>query len=315
MLLLARRRRGDAAELLAGRPRPHGRERRDLGDLRILQRELPVRARAMSGPTRTAKTASKSARNTISHERKRAPRLPWWLPWWPRRSRFRRQFARAQSCPAPLADATRLVLVTRRDHERRRRDHAALRARLAERSLARARRRGAGDDRQGRHGLVAVLHAVSRRRGEPIKVEGDKRAPAGIYPIGRSFGTVASSRPGLSAGHAGHGLRRRSVVAGLQHHRFARPARARGRRREHEQGAADVPARPPGRLSDRRARRAPARASSSMSGARPRPAPPAASSMPEPRVEALQDFAADGAVLAILPRAALDRMPGCLPQN
>ena len=29
------------------------------------------------------------------------------------------------------------------------------------------------------------------RRGEPLKVEHDKRAPAGIYPIGRSFGIVA----------------------------------------------------------------------------------------------------------------------------
>jgi hypothetical protein len=32
-------------------------------------------------------------------------------------------------------------------------------------------------------------------------------------------------------------------------------------------------------------------------------------------VEALQDFAADGAVLAVLPRGALDRLPGCLPQD
>ena len=31
--------------------------------------------------------------------------------------------------------------------------------------------------------------------------------------------------------------------------------------------------------------------------------------VPEPRVEALQDFAAGGAVLAILPRGALDRLP------
>ena len=99
-----------------------------------------------------------------------------------------------QSCPAPLADASRLVLVTARNHERHRRDHAALRARIGQGGLARARRRGAGDDRQGRDGLVAVFRRLARR-GEPLKVEGDKRAPAGIYPIGRSFGILASSRP------------------------------------------------------------------------------------------------------------------------
>jgi hypothetical protein len=37
--------------------------------------------------------------------------------------------------------------------------------------------------------------------------------------------------------------------------------------------------------------------------------------MPEPRVEALQDFSAGGAVLAVLPRNALDRLPGCLPKD
>ena len=38
VLLLARERRGDAALVPAGRPRRHGGERRDLGDLRVLQR-------------------------------------------------------------------------------------------------------------------------------------------------------------------------------------------------------------------------------------------------------------------------------------
>ena len=36
-------------------------------------------------------------------------------------------------------------------------------------------------------------------------------------------------------------------------------------------------------------------------------------SLPEARIEALQDFSAPGAMLAILPRDALSRVAGCLP--
>jgi len=35
--------------------------------------------------------------------------------------------------------------------------------------------------------------------------------------------------------------------------------------------------------------------------------------LPEARVEALQEFSRVGAVLAILPATALDRLPSCLP--
>ena len=35
--------------------------------------------------------------------------------------------------------------------------------------------------------------------------------------------------------------------------------------------------------------------------------------LPEERVRALQDFSRAGAVLAVLPEAALERFPGCLP--
>jgi L,D-peptidoglycan transpeptidase YkuD (ErfK/YbiS/YcfS/YnhG family) len=37
--------------------------------------------------------------------------------------------------------------------------------------------------------------------------------------------------------------------------------------------------------------------------------------LPEPQLEAVQDFAQDGAVLAIMPRQALERFKGCLPPN
>jgi len=35
--------------------------------------------------------------------------------------------------------------------------------------------------------------------------------------------------------------------------------------------------------------------------------------LPEPRVEALQDFSEAGAVLGVLPETARDRFAGCLP--
>jgi L,D-peptidoglycan transpeptidase YkuD (ErfK/YbiS/YcfS/YnhG family) len=35
--------------------------------------------------------------------------------------------------------------------------------------------------------------------------------------------------------------------------------------------------------------------------------------LPEPQLEAVQDFVQDGAVLAVLPRHALTRFKGCLP--
>ncbi len=37
--------------------------------------------------------------------------------------------------------------------------------------------------------------------------------------------------------------------------------------------------------------------------------------MPESRVEALQEFVEPGAVIAIMPSVALDRLPGCLPET
>ena len=136
------------------------------------------------------------------------------------------------------------------DHERHAGRDAALRARIARGAVARD---GAAEPVVlGRAGM-GWSHFFRRyaRTGEIMKVEGDKRAPAGVYPIGRSFGTVPSPRPGHIHGDRRHRLRLRAGVAALQHHHVAQ-ARRSGQGREHEQGAADVPARPRGRLSDRR---------------------------------------------------------------
>ena len=102
--------------------------------------------------------------------------------------------ARAQSCPAPLADAKRLVLVTAPSMN----DMAAT-MRLYERASANAAWRALGATEPvtiGRAGMGwSQFFTRLARRDEPLKVEGDKRAPAGLFPIGRSFGILASSRP------------------------------------------------------------------------------------------------------------------------
>jgi D-alanyl-D-alanine dipeptidase len=220
--------------------------------------------------------------------------------------------ARAQSCPAELAKAKRLVLVTAETMN----DTAAT-MRLFERQSAAANWRAvgvAGPAVIGKTGMGwSPFFVHLARRGEPIKIEHDKRAPAGIYPIGRSFGTLASSRP---------------------NHLQVTP----------DTVCVDDPSSPAYNTIASRSRLGPAVRAENMSKALPMyrrgllvdyptdakrqagscifihvwrsPTSGTAGcvAVPEPRVEALQDFAADGAVLAILPRGALDRLRGCLPQ-
>jgi L,D-peptidoglycan transpeptidase YkuD (ErfK/YbiS/YcfS/YnhG family) len=97
----------------------------------------------------------------------------------------------AETCPAPMQTARRLVLVTvptiassagtLRLFERRRNDAGWSRVGSAE--PVNVGSRGVAWGRAFRH-LAAD--------GEPIKTEGDKRSPAGIYAIGRPFGFASS---------------------------------------------------------------------------------------------------------------------------
>ena len=152
------------------------------------------------------------------------------------------------------------------------------------------------------------------RRGEPIKVEGDKRAPAGIYPIGRSFGTVPSSRPGHiqvtddtvcvyepSSPHYNTIASRKLAGPEVSVENMSRmlPMYRRGL-------VVDYP-------TDGRAR-----AGSCIFihvWQSPTTGTAGCVAMPEPRVEALQDFAAAGAVLAILPQQALGRFAAACPSR
>jgi L,D-peptidoglycan transpeptidase YkuD (ErfK/YbiS/YcfS/YnhG family) len=221
--------------------------------------------------------------------------------------------ARPQSCPAPLANAKRLVLVTAPTMN----DMAAT-MRLYERASESEAWHALGDTEPatiGRTGMGwSQFFTKLARRGEPIKVEGDKRAPAGLYTIGRSFGILASPRPNYL----------QVTPDTICVHDPSSPAyntiasRARlGPAVPAENMSRVLPMYRRGLLVDypTDARKQAGSCIFIHVWRSPTTGTAGCVAMPEPRVEALQDFAAGGAVLAVLPRGALDRLPGCLPKD
>jgi L,D-peptidoglycan transpeptidase YkuD (ErfK/YbiS/YcfS/YnhG family) len=221
--------------------------------------------------------------------------------------------AQAQSCPAPLANAKRLVLVTAPNMN----DMAAT-MRLYERASAKEPWRALDAPEPatiGRAGMGwSQFFSKLARRGEPLKVEGDKRTPAGIYPIGRSFGVLASSRPDYL--HVTPDTICVNDVSSPAYNTIASRARV-GPAVHAENMSRILPMYRRGLLVDYPTDARKQAGScifihvwrSSTTGTA------GCVAMPEPRVEALQDFAAGGAVVAVLPRGALDRLPGCLPKD
>jgi L,D-peptidoglycan transpeptidase YkuD (ErfK/YbiS/YcfS/YnhG family) len=218
--------------------------------------------------------------------------------------------ALAQSCPQPLASATRLVLVTADKFT-----STTATVQRFHRPWPSAPWQLSGGPATGLigHQGLAWAHALRAlaRRGEPVKVEGDKRAPAGFYTTGRSFGFAASDRPDylrISEGMtcvddpsspAYNTIVMRSEIGAKVHGENMRhaPVYARGL-------LIDYP-------TNRKARagscifmhlQLPGRTGTNGCVA-----------LPEPQLEAVLDHVQAGAVLAILPRQALDRFKGCLP--
>ncbi len=217
----------------------------------------------------------------------------------------------AQSCPEPLAGATRLAMVTA----------AGMNATSAtlqqfERAAPSEPWRAVSQPEPAVVGRAGMAWAQSYRRlarpGEPLKVEGDKRAPAGVYALGRPFGTLPSGRSDYlrvtpdtvcvdDAAHPAYNriTSRRSVGPKVSVENMSRalPMYRRGI-------VVDYP-------TDARAR-----AGSCIFvhvWKSPGTGTAGCVALPEPRVEALIDFASPGAAIAILPRPALRRLRGCLP--
>jgi D-alanyl-D-alanine dipeptidase len=216
----------------------------------------------------------------------------------------------AQACPAPLADARRLVLITAPDMA-----SAQGTARLFVRASVGEPWQPAGPSfpaRLGRTGMGwGEAFRDAARDGEPAKVEGDKRAPAGIYRIGRSFGFAASARRGYlrvrrdtvcvddPSSPAYNTITTRGAVGAKV------SVERMGRVREYRRGLlVDYP-------TDAAARAGSCIFIHVWDGKRPGTSGCVA--LDEAKVRAVQDFSEGGAVLAIVPAAALDRFPGCLP--
>lgn len=215
----------------------------------------------------------------------------------------------AQSCPEPLASARRLVLVT---GEMSSKDASVQRFERAAPADPWRAIDAASPALIGHNGMGwAQAFRSLARRGEPVKAEGDKRAPAGIYRLGRSFGFAASTRPDYLRVTDGM-VCVDDVKSPAYNTITTRPAIGP---KIHAENMRHVPAYRNGLLvdypSDARTRagscifihvRLPDAKGTSGCVA-----------LPEAVVVALQDFAEPGAVLAVLPKEARERLPGCLP--
>ena len=220
------------------------------------------------------------------------------------------QLALAQSCPQPLASATKLVLVTADKMSER---TASLQR--YERAAPGASWQTVGKPEPALIGLSGIGWAHAFRglaqKNEPLKVEGDNRLPAGFFSIGPSFGFAASPRPGY--------LRITSGAVCVDD--TSSPAynsittRAKVGWKVRGENMARIPQYRRGLVVDYPTD-AKARAGSCIFIHLRLPAAKGTHgcvALPESQLEALQDFSAGGAVLAVLPRQALDRFNGCLP--
>jgi L,D-peptidoglycan transpeptidase YkuD (ErfK/YbiS/YcfS/YnhG family) len=219
--------------------------------------------------------------------------------------------ADAQTCP-DVGDARRLVLVTT----------AGMNASSATMQLL---------EREPEKGAWRVVHPAERavvgraglgwgigfhhiaRDGEPIKIEGDYRTPAGIYPLGRTFGFDSAAR-------AGHLQIKADTVcvddpSSPDYNTITSRAKVGSKVRGEDMRKIDLYRR--GIVIDYPTDGAAKGGSCIFIHI----APPGGGAtvgcvaIPEARISALQDFASDRAIIAILARSAIERFAECLPMN
>ena len=216
--------------------------------------------------------------------------------------------ALAQSCPPPLNEALRLVLVTTPDME-----SSKARLQLYTRSSTQAPwTPHAGEPvKVGKNGLAWGYTFLSyKREGEPEKVEGDKRTPAGFYRLGPSFGFEESATTTSWSSPA----RPCAWRTPPRRYTIRLPGGPSSRRRPRPTIWATPRYSVTGCSSIIRATQSnAARAFSCMYGRRPTPRLRAAWRCPNPASRRCRNFLQPARVLGVVPETARDRFPGCLP--
>jgi L,D-peptidoglycan transpeptidase YkuD (ErfK/YbiS/YcfS/YnhG family) len=216
----------------------------------------------------------------------------------------------AATCPPPLAQASRLVLVTTQSMDT---PLATLQLfRRASANMPWKRVSAAEPAVVGKAGLGWGYPFLDVKESEePEKVEGDNRTPAGFFRIGSSFGFAPSKRRGYIELKSGE-----TVCVEDPSSPFYNTITKRANIGSLE--ADDMRSSPfyrSGLFVDYPSDRATRRGSCIFIHIWSAPDTGTAGcvGLPEARVEVLQEFSRAGAVIAILPATAFDRFPSCLP--
>ena len=220
------------------------------------------------------------------------------------------QAAFAQSCPEPLASAKRLVLVTADNF-------TTSTATLRRYERSGSQWRASSGPVSALIGLKGMAWAQSFRslaaRGEPVKYEGDKRVPAGLYKTGSSFGFKPRAHADYMQIREGDICVNDAMSA--DYNKIT--TRARAGWQVHAENMWRVPDYRNGIFIDYPTD-AKLRAGSCIFIHVALPGKTGTAgcvALPEPEVVGLQDFVGSGAVIAILPRSALPRLAACLPPS
>lgn len=218
----------------------------------------------------------------------------------------------AADCPEVLAKARRLVLVTAADM-----NAPAARLQRFKRDALDSVWAADGEPEPavvGQAGLGwGAGFLTSKQNGEPEKREGDRRTPAGFYPLGRSFGFEASRAAGYLELKAGQTVCVDDPKS--PHYNTIQPRSVIGPRTSGEDMRL-IPLYRSGLVidypSDGENRRGSCIFLHIWKG--PQAGTLGCVAMPEPRVKAMQAFSREGdVVIGLLPAAALARFGACLP--